>query len=272
MLLAVDVGNTNIVWGVYRSRELAFHWRTTTGRQATADEFGMLLHQLCAFHGLGLAALRACAVASVVPPLTPAIEEMARRYLGVEALVVGPGVRTGMDVRYENPREVGADRIVNAVAAFELYGGPCIVVDLGTATTFDVVSARGEYLGGAIAPGIGISTEALFERAARLPRIELVRPRSAIGKNTVASMQAGIVLGFAGMIDSLVSRIKRELGGDARVVATGGLADLVAQEARTVEVVNPLLTLEGLRLVYERNLPREEEQGEAEERMKPTVP
>lgn len=256
MLLAVDVGNTNIVWGVYRERELAFHWRTTTTRQATADEFGMLLHQLCSFHGLGLAAVRACAISSVVPPLTPALEEMARRYLRVEPLVVGPGIDTGMEIRYDNPREVGADRIVNAVAAFSLYGGPCIVVDMGTATTFDVVSARGEYLGGAIAPGIGISAEALFERAARLPRIELVRPRAAIGKNTVASMQAGIVLGFAGMIDHLVTRIKEELGGDARVVATGGLAELVAQEARTVEVVNPLLTLEGLRLVYERNRPR----------------
>ncbi|HHY95286.1 MAG TPA: type III pantothenate kinase [Firmicutes bacterium] len=259
MLLAVDVGNTNIVWGVYRGKELSFHWRTTTGRQTTADEFGMLLHQLCAYHGLGLAALHAVVMASVVPPLTPALEEMCRRYLGVEALVVGPGVKTGMDIRYDNPREVGADRIVNAVAAYELYGGPAIVVDFGTATTFDVISSQGEYLGGAIAPGIGISTEALFERAARLPRIELVKPRSAIGKNTVASMQAGIVFGFAGQVDELVRRIKKELGEEARVIATGGMAELLAGEARTIEKVDPLLTLEGLRLIYERNFPEEEE-------------
>jgi len=172
---------------------------------------------------------------------------------------VGPGVKTGMDIRYDNPREVGADRIVNAVAAYELYGGPAIVVDFGTATTFDVISAQGEYLGGAIAPGIGISTEALFERAARLPRIELVKPRSAIGKNTVASMQAGIVFGFAGQVDELVRRIKKELGEEARVIATGGMAELLAGEARTIEKVDPLLTLEGLRLIYERNFPEEEE-------------
>lgn len=253
MVLVFDVGNTNIVMGVYENNQLLTHWRMSTDRQKTADEYAVLFKNLFDFQGLDMREVTAVVISSVVPPLNFVLEETSSRYFGVEPLVVGPGVKTGISLKYENPREVGADRVVNAVAAFERYGGPVIVVDFGTATTFCAISRHGEYLGGAIAPGIGISTEALFQRAAKLPRIELVRPRSVIGRNTISSMQSGVIYGFIGQVDGIVERMKSELGEDAKVVATGGLAELIATDSHTIDVVDPQLTLEGLRLIYEKN-------------------
>lgn len=253
MVLVFDVGNTNIVMGVYEQNNLLTHWRVSTDRQKTADEYAVLFKNLFDFNGLDMRRISAMVISSVVPPLNLVLEECSRRYFGVEPLVVGPGVKTGIALKYENPREVGADRVVNAVAAFERYGGPVIVVDFGTATTFCAISKSGEYLGGAIAPGIGISTEALFQRAAKLPRIELVRPRSVIGRNTINSMQSGVIYGFIGQVDGIVERMMKELGTEAKVVATGGLAELIASDSHTIDVVDPLLTLEGLRLIYEKN-------------------
>ncbi|MDH7478549.1 MAG: type III pantothenate kinase [Syntrophomonadaceae bacterium] len=253
MILVFDVGNTNTVMGVYEGSRLLTHWRISTDRQKTADEYAVLFKSLFDFNALDIRDISAVVISSVVPPLNLVLEETSRRYFGVEPLVVGPGVKTGIALKYENPREVGADRVVNAVAAYERYGGPLIVVDFGTATTFCAISRQGEYLGGAIAPGIGISTEALFQRAAKLPRIELVRPRSVIGRNTVTSMQSGVIYGFIGQVDGIVQRMKEELGEEAKVVATGGLAELIASDSHTIDVVDPLLTLEGLRLIYEKN-------------------
>lgn len=253
MILVFDVGNTNIVLGVFDQDRLLVSWRIGTDRRRTSDEIGMLVKGLFDYHGLDFRSIEGLSVSSVVPPLTPVIAEMSRRYFGRDPLIVGPGIKTGMPIRYENPREVGADRIVNAVAAYNRYGGPVIIVDFGTATTFCAVSREGEYLGGAIAPGVGISTEALFERAAKLPRIELVVPDHVIGKNTVASMQAGIYFGFLGQVDGIISRMKDELGGEAVVVATGGLAELICKGTQLVQHVDPCLTLWGLKLIYERN-------------------
>jgi len=253
MLLAIDAGNTNVVLGIYHEEKLIEHWRVSTDRQKTADEYGILLRNLFEFHGHRFDSISAIAIASVVPPLMTALERMSQDYFGVQPLVIGPGVKTGMPVKFDNPREVGADRIVNAVAAYETYGAPLIVVDFGTATTFDVVSRQGEYIGGAIAPGIGISTEALFARAAKLPRVELVKPPLVIAKNTVNGMQAGIIYGFTGQVDGIVKRMKKEMGEDFFVVATGGLAELIAAESETIQKVDPWLTLEGLRLIYLKN-------------------
>ncbi|WP_020620863.1 type III pantothenate kinase [Paenibacillus daejeonensis] len=253
MILVMDVGNTNIVLGIYRDKELLHHWRLSTNRSATVDEYGMSIYNLFQYAKISLQQVEGVIISSVVPPLMRTLEQLCRQYIGKAPLVVGPGIKTGLNIRYENPREVGADRIVNAVAAIEKYGSPLIVVDFGTATTFDYIDEAGNYLGGAIVPGIGISTEALYQRAAKLPRIELVKPRSVIGRNPVTSMQAGIIFGYAGQVDGIVKRIRSEFGVHPKVIATGGLADLIAAESEAIHEVDPLLTLEGLRLVYDRN-------------------
>lgn len=258
MLLVIDVGNSNIVLGVYNKTQLNYHWRISTEKQKTGDEYGMLINNLFAFRDLAMKDIAAIAISSVVPPLVVPLVRMCQRYFNIEPLVVEPGIKTGMRIIYENPREVGADRIVNAVAAYNKYGGPCIIVDFGTATTFCAVAANGDYLGGAIAPGISISTEALFVRAAKLPRIELIKPRSVICRNTVNSMQSGIIFGVVGQVDGIVSRMKKEIGAKAVVVATGGFANLIAGESNVIDKVDTFLTLDGLRLVYERN-----QQGDA---------
>lgn len=253
MILVVDVGNTNIVLGIYEGKQLLHNWRISTNRAATADEYGILIDNLCKHEGIRLDAVEGVIISSVVPPLMFALEQMCRKYIRKEPLIVGPGIKTGLNIRYENPREVGADRIVNAVAGIEQYGTPLIIVDFGTATTFCYIDENAQYIGGAIAPGIGISTEALYQRAAKLPRIELVRPKSTVGRNTITSMQAGIIYGFAGQVDGIVQRIREEFGTQPKVIATGGLAELIASESRTIDLINPLLTLQGLQLIYERN-------------------
>lgn len=252
MLLAIDVGNTNTVLGVYRGAELVRHWRVQTDAERTVDEYGVLLQSL-----YGAAALKTridgVIISCVVPPLQKTVEAVSRSYLGVEPITVGPGTKTGMPILYDNPKEVGADRIVNAVAAYERTHDTTIVVDFGTATTFDYVSAKGEYVGGVITPGPGISLEALYQRAAKLYRVELTKPPKVVGRNTVHAIQSGVIYGYVAMVDGLVRRIQEENNVKARVFATGGFAALLGPESETIEEVDEFLTLDGLRILYERN-------------------
>lgn len=253
MLLVIDVGNTNIVFGLYQKKELIIHWRIETDKERTEDEYAVLLKGLLSLHDLKFEDIKDVVISCVVPPLSPIIENLCRKYFSVVPLAIGPGIKTGIPILYDNPKEVGADRIVNAVAAYEKYGGPLIVVDFGTATTFDAVSQKGEYLGGVIAPGIGISMEALFEKTAKLPKVELVMPDTVIGRDTVSSMQSGAIYGYAGLVDRIVEEMKKELGEKVYVVATGGLVELIAPQSKTIKEVNPFITLEGLRIIFEKN-------------------
>jgi type III pantothenate kinase len=258
LLLCIDIGNTNIHLGVFRGEELLATWEMSNRRSRTADEMGVLLKTLLQDRGIDPRNIVGSIVACVVPPITILVEEMIRRYFGIDPVFVGMDSAAGLLSNFDEPQEVGADRIANAVGGFERYGGPLIVVDFGTATTFDAISKEGFYLGGAIAPGIAISTEALFSHASKLPKIELIRPPRAVGRDTVSSMQAGIVFGYAGLVEALVNRITLEVGNDARVVATGGLADLIARETGVITEVNRHLTLEGMRILHQRIEDRED--------------
>jgi type III pantothenate kinase len=253
MLLAIDVGNTNVTLGVFEGEELKARWRLAPDVNKLADEYGVLMVNLLAHEGIGCEQIDAAVMVSVVPDLDPVFESVCRRYFSVRPLMVSAGVRTGLRILYDSPREVGADRVADAVAAIKLYGPPLIVVDLGTGTVFDAISKDGDYVGGAIAPGLGIAAEALFQRAARLYRVELARPKSAIGRNTVAAVQSGVIFGYVGLVEGIVARFKEELGEEAKVVATGGWAELVAQETDVIDVVDTNLTLMGLRFIYEMN-------------------
>lgn len=254
MILVCDVGNTNTVLGVYEGEEMLKAWRISTDRHKTSDEYGILVKQLFEYDNLNMSDIQNVILSSVVPTVMGALENMSKRYFKKEPVVIGPGTKTGMDIKYDNPKEVGADRIVNAVAAYEKFGGPIIVVDFGTATTFCVISEVGDYLGGVIAPGITISSEALFQKASKLPRVELIKPEKVLNKNTVNSMQAGIIYGYVGMVDYLIEKMEEELDTRLKqVIATGGLASIIASESKAITKVEDMLTLEGLRIIYEKN-------------------
>jgi type III pantothenate kinase len=254
MLLAIDIGNTNITLGLYREAELVQAWRLATDHERMPDEYGLQLLGLLEHAGCNRDDLEAAALASVVPPLTGKFLDACRNYLDLEPLVVDAGVKTGLKIRYEDPKfALGADRVVDAVAVLQLYGGPACVVDFGTATTFDAITSEGEYLGGAIAPGIGIAAEALFLRAAKLPRVEIGRPPGPIGRNTVHAIQSGLLFGYVGLVEGMVTRFRQELGDDMKVIGTGGLASLIAEETEVIEILAPWLTLDGLRILWDLN-------------------
>jgi type III pantothenate kinase len=254
LIFVFDVGNTNIVLGVYEKDVLKYHWRIETHRNRTEDEFGMIIKSLFENSGLSFSDIDGIIISSVVPPIMFALERMCQKYFHVKPLVVGSEINTGLNIKYENPREVGADRIVNAVAAIHEYGSPLIIVDFGTATTYCYVNEQRQYMGGAIAPGIGISTEALYSKAAKLPRIEIARPEGVIGKNTVAAMQAGVVYGYVGQVEGIVKRMMDQSLEKPTVIATGGLSNLIARESNMIDIVDPFLTLKGLILIYKRNM------------------
>ena len=254
MLLVFDVGNTNIVLGLYDGDKMIYHWRAATNELKTADEYAASLGMMFQLDGVTFAMVTYIIISSVVPPVNPTLEYLCRRYFHVEPMMVGPGMKTGLNILYDNPRELGADRIVNAVAGITLYGGPLIIIDLGTATTFCAIDEKKRYLGGAVTPGIGISMEALFQRASKLPRIELTPASSVICKNTVSAMQSGIYYGAIGQVDGIVRRMKKEMGyKEIKVIATGGLADLIASQSETIDVIDPLLTLKGLYILFKKN-------------------
>lgn len=253
MLLVIDIGNTNIVFGVYNGSNLVNHWRLSTVLQKTVDEYAILANSLLYFDKIRLNEIDSAIISCVVPPLLIPFEILCRKYIGIMPIVVEPGIKTGMPILYENPQEVGADRIVNAVSGYDKYKKPLIIVDFGTATTFDYITPKGEYAGGAIAPGITISLEALFEKASKLPRVELLRPKSLVGKNTVTAMQAGIIYGYTSLVDGIVKRMKEEVANNPYVIATGGLSSLISKQSKTIDEVDEFLTLRGLKILYDKN-------------------
>lgn len=256
MLLVIDVGNTNIVLGIFKGKKLVYDWRISTDREKTADEYGLMLMQIMDSQNIKIDNINDIIISSVVPNIMDIFPEICEKYFNIKPIIIGPGVKTGMNILYDNPKEVGADRIVNGVAAFEKYGGPLIAVDLGTAITFDVINQKGDYLGGAICPGVKISADALFQRASKLPKVEILKPEKIIGKNTVNSMQAGLFYGYVGMIDYIIENIIKEINfsvEDVKVIATGGYSRLFLNESKYIQKTDQMLTLDGLRIIYERN-------------------